>query len=165
MSAEDPFLNWLAWLEDLEQVLGEYNVQLLPMEDMCKTHFWARLANFLNIHNTSFEELASPYMPRMNVRCENLSEKWKIRNFKVKKSLTQSGLLSDHFSGSKILTKSIRKTEGFLIRPILRLTLDHARERSIQMENHIRDKIKKNMASSNLKLSEKIERDLTTLGY
>lgn len=165
MHTEDPFLNWFAWLEDLEQVLGTDNVQALIMEDMCTSSFWTCLVKFLNIDDVFPEYYASSQMQRKNVRRDITSGIWEIRDIKIKKTIMQSGFFSNYFPGRKIFMKSVRKTEGFLIRPILRLTLDRARGRSIQMEDRIRGLIKEKMNLSNMSLAEKLGRDLKTMGY
>lgn len=160
----DPFLDWSSWVDDLASSVGPDNLQTLLLEEMEEQHFWTRLSEFLNSKDLPIERLATGRTKR-NVRQHSEPGQWKLRKLRVKKALTQNWPIEKMPPGSKVALAALRRTEGFLARPILQATTDRKRDRRIRMDENLQELILERMRPANERLAERLGKDLHALGY
>ncbi|MGM0704245.1 MAG: sulfotransferase domain-containing protein [Pseudomonadota bacterium] len=166
IEAGDPFLDWDKMLEELEVAVGSENVTALLFEDMGNISFWEYFGRSMEVSSIPACSLADlSISSRKNVR--KVSEKtWPIRplNSRVLWSSILE-MLPEAFPGRRYIVGGTRKILNPLVGPLFCKVFDARREKYIIVTDDVSSYIRKYCFKSNQRLAQRLNRDLSTLGY
>lgn len=158
------------WVQELQEAFKIDNVQVLLMEDIGTIGFWSDLKSFCSLKE--FEPGSMLNRERSHVKRTG-SSSWSVQpfNYEFKAKVYANNLL--RMVWPHHIKKELRESARLSL--INKLTLyfekrynglnSEAREEEIFLSEDIKNAVRSYYRDSNLKLSELLGRDVTTLGY
>jgi len=160
ISAEDPFLDWDSMVEEICSAVGRENVCVLLHEDMHQPAFWEDLISFMEIEDSACRPEINN--TRLNVR-KSSSNQWELMR---PATPTQRRLKYKWPKFLFPLTRSIVLSGLRKFEPVMRqFIFANRRGDSIELNEEIVEKIRNYVKPFNARLSQRLNRDLTDLGY
>lgn len=159
ISTDDPYLHWLYWIEDLEYVLGDEKLLVLPIEEMHTSKFWMDFECFLGTHSFTYVDFNHFTDKFENIGKGHYPDSWKIKSLNVRRSISQDQKINHKFD----LFLFVKKLD--FIHFFISFQASKNRDSLLYLDDKLKNSIKRHYAITNRSLSHKLNKDLHAFNY
>lgn len=158
ISTNDPYIDWMNWIIQLERIVSRKNLLVALMEEMDKPTYWIEIATFFGFEISNSSTLISS-TNRVNILYLEKRNVWALKQFRIRQVVARNWIRRtkrNHFRSLVLkIIDILDKSSNWAL----------SKRKTIELNDQTRIGILEFVSESNNKLDQYLVKDLRRFGY